>query len=61
MTCDISELLGYERIIYGVIGGQKLIAKTNADDTISDNAIYRFAINKNKIHLFDPETGLIVY
>ena len=61
MTCDISELLGYERIIYGVIGGQKLIAKTNADDTISDNAIYRFAINKNKIHLFDTETGLLVY
>lgn len=60
MTCDITELLGYERIIYGVIGEQKLIAKTSADNDVFETVNYGFTINKNKIHFFDAETTLIV-
>lgn len=56
MTCDISELLGYERIIYGYIGTQKFIVKTGADENIKEGENYLFKINKNKIHFFDKET-----
>lgn len=61
MTCDMTELLGYERIIYGTIGGQKLIAKTSVDEDVKEAQTYGFAINKNKIHLFDEKTGMLVY
>lgn len=56
MTCDISELLGYERIIYGYIGAQKFIVKVGADETVKENESYSFKINKSKIHFFDKET-----
>lgn len=61
MPCDLSELLGYERIIYGYIGGQRFIAKTNADDLIENNKIYNFAVNKNKVHFFDKQTTNAIF
>ena len=61
MPCDLSELLGYERIIYGYIGGQRFIAKTNADDLIENNKIYNFTVNKNKAHFFDKQTTNAIF
>lgn len=56
MACDISELLGYERLIYGYIGNQKIITKTKVENTVQSGCLYKFSINMNKVHFFDVKT-----
>lgn len=61
MLCDLTELLGAERIIYGYIGGQKFIIKTNADNVIESGTTYAFKINRKKIHFFDGESQKAIF
>ena len=57
LECDLSELLGHERIVYAFINEDKVIIKINAKREIKqgDNAEYCFDLDA--IHLFDEETG----
>ena len=56
IECDVAELLGHETIVYGYIGGQRVVIKTSSANEISqgDKLIYQF--DMNKIHFFDPTT-----
>ena len=56
IECDVAELLGHETIVYGYIGGQRVIIKTSSANEISqgDKLIYQF--DMNKVHFFDPTT-----
>ena len=56
IECDVAELLGHETIVYGYIGGQRVVIKTSSANEISqgDKLIYQF--DMNKVHFFDPTT-----
>ena len=57
LECDLSELLGHERIVYAYINEDRVIIKINAKREIKqgDNAEYCFDLDA--VHLFDEETG----
>lgn len=56
IECDVAELLGHETIVYGYIGGQRVVIKTSSANEINqgDKLIYQF--DMNKVHFFDPTT-----
>lgn len=56
IECDVVELLGHETIVYGYIGGQRVVIKTSSANEINqgDKLIYQF--DMNKVHFFDPTT-----
>ena len=56
LTCDISELLGRELIIYSLVGEEKIVIKTsNRDDIVSED-VNDYVLDLDRIHFFDPET-----
>ena len=56
LTCDISELLGHERIVYTYIGEDRLVIKINAKRDIKQGDIAKYCFDLDAIHLFDEET-----
>lgn len=56
IECDVAELLGHETIVYGYIGGQRVVIKTSSANEINqgDKLIYQF--DMNKVYFFDPTT-----
>ena len=56
LTCDISELLGQELIIYSYVGDTKIVIKTTMVDEIKNGEIKRYCIDLDRIHFFDKET-----
>ena len=58
IKCDLSELLGHELIIYGLLGNQKITINTSAINDIKQHTSNMFALNTNKMHFFDKETTM---
>ncbi|MGI6713834.1 MAG: ABC transporter ATP-binding protein [Bacilli bacterium] len=56
LTCDISELLGRELVIYNQIGDQRIIIKTTKRDDIVSDSKEKYVLDLSLIHFFDPET-----
>ncbi|MCQ2742476.1 MAG: hypothetical protein MJ239_04175 [Bacilli bacterium] len=56
VACDVAELLGYERIIYGNVDKQKLTIKINAKYGVAIGEKKKYVYDVDKIHFFDPET-----
>ena len=56
LTCDISELLGHERIIYTYMGEDRLVIKINAKRDIKQGDVAKYCFDLDAIHLFDEET-----
>ena len=54
---DVSELLGKELIIYGLIGEQKISINTNTLTKASDFEKLKFNFNLSKAYLFDSKTN----
>ena len=54
---DLAELMGAEVYLYLVMGEQKLIARTPGGYTGRAGDTAKLAINMDKLHLFDKETG----
>lgn len=50
---EVSELLGHESILHGTVGGQKLIAKVNVDETVASHSEVTFKLETDKIYFFD--------
>ena len=54
LTCDLSELLGNERVVYAYLKeGEKITIKTNAKYNIKQNDKNLYVFELKKIHLFD--------
>ncbi|MBQ7996018.1 MAG: ATP-binding cassette domain-containing protein [Bacilli bacterium] len=56
MTCDLSELLGQELIIYNYIGDTKVVVKTSAIDSIEMGEAKEYCLDMDRIHFFDAES-----
>ena len=55
-VCDFAELLGYERIIYTYLNGQKFILKTSIKSEVESGQDVVFNFNMNNLYFFDVET-----
>lgn len=53
---ELVEMMGAERYVYITIEGNKIVARVNSTSKENIGDIVRFAINKDKIYLFDKET-----
>ncbi len=56
MTCDLSELLGHELIIYDYLGDTRIVVKTTAIDEIKNGEEKDYCLDLDRIHFFDKET-----
>ena len=57
LKCDISELLGHERIVYAFLDEeQKITIKVNAKYDVMAGDERNYVFNLKKIHLFDEIT-----
>ncbi|MDY5251609.1 MAG: sn-glycerol-3-phosphate ABC transporter ATP-binding protein UgpC [Erysipelotrichaceae bacterium] len=54
---EVIELLGHEFVLHGKIHGQNVQAKISARDEVKAHEEIEIAIDMNKIHFFDVETG----
>lgn len=53
---DVSELLGNELILHGVLDGQKLLARVNARYDIKNHSKFRLTMDLEKVHFYDIES-----
>lgn len=56
IECDVAELLGHETIVYGYIGGQRVVIKTSSANEINQGNKLIYQFDMNKVHFFDPTT-----
>ena len=56
LTCDISELLGNELIIYNYVGDTKVLVKTSMVDDLNTGDVKEYRLDLDRIHFFDKET-----
>ena len=56
LTCDLSELLGQELIIYSYINNTRVVIKTTTVDEIKNGEEKEYALDLDRIHFFDKET-----
>ena len=56
LTCDISELLGHELILYNYIGNLRLVVRTTAVDEMKHDEACEYALDMDRIHFFDKDT-----
>ena len=56
LTCDISELLGNELIIYNYVGETKVLVKTSMVDDLNTGDVKQYRLDLDRIHFFDKET-----
>ena len=54
---DTQELLGRELIIYGKVGEEKIIIKTNSAYVIKDNEPFDYCLDLGKVIFFDQSSG----
>ena len=58
IPCDFCELLGHEKIVYGVIDKQKLTIKIPAKYQINTGDAVTFCFDNNKVLFFDRESTI---
>ena len=56
LTCDISELLGQELIIYNYAGANRIVVKTTTVDEMKNGDVKEYVIDLDRVHFFDKET-----
>ena len=61
LNCDVTELLGYEQVVYGDISGQRVIMITSESNNIDSENALNISFDMSKIHFFDPETTNRIY
>ena len=57
LECDLSELLGHERIVYSVLGDEKVIIKIGAKWNIKQGEVKDYVLNLGGIHIFDEDSS----
>ena len=56
LTCDISELLGHELILYNYVGAMRFVVKTTVIDEMKNGEVHDYVLDLDRIHFFDKET-----
>ena len=56
IKCDICELLGYEKIVYGNLDKQRLTIKISAKYNIQPSSVNQYCFDEDKMLFFDPES-----
>ena len=59
-TIEVVELLGSESLLYMMLEGTLFVAKVKPRFNIYVGDVMRFALNPNKVHVFDKETENVV-
>lgn len=59
-TVEVVELLGSESLIYMMLEGSLFIAKVKPRSNIYVGDVMRFAIDPNKVHIFDKDTENVI-
>jgi multiple sugar transport system ATP-binding protein len=57
-TADVVEYLGNEELIHVNAGGQDIVAVVGSEHRVKPGDALQMRIPLDKVHLFDPETGL---
>jgi len=57
---DVLEKLGAEDTAYLVVGDQPMIATLDPDHTVAMGSVSRFAMDQDKIHVFDAKTEVAI-
>jgi len=60
VNIDLAELMGAEIYLYGSCNGFNLISKVLAKDSPKAGAMAKLAIDCTHLHLFDPESGMVI-
>lgn len=58
--CDVVELLGYELILHGKLGEQRVVFRTSAKHEIHPHDEVTILFNQDNLHFFDPETTNVI-
>ena len=56
LTCDISELLGHELILYNYIENLRFVIKTTMVDEMKHGEVSDYCLDMDRIHFFDKDT-----
>ncbi|MBO4327538.1 MAG: TOBE domain-containing protein, partial [Clostridia bacterium] len=56
LPIDVVELLGSESLLYMTLEGFLFIARVKPRSNVYVGDVMRFAIDPNKVHIFDKET-----
>ena len=56
LTCDISELLGHELILYNYLGDTRIVVKTTVVDEMKNGEVRDYVVDLDRIHFFDKDT-----
>ena len=56
LTCDISELLGHELILYNYLGDTRIVVKTTVVDEMKNGEVRDYVVDLDRIHFFDKNT-----
>ena len=59
-TVDVSEMMGAEIYLYLEYKGNKMTARVAPTSKAKNGDTVRVAFDKNKVHVFDPETELTI-
>lgn len=57
---EVSELMGSEVYLYIEYKGYKMTCRVNPTTTARAGSVVKMAMNTKKLHLFDPETELVI-
>ena len=60
LKADLAEMMGSEVYIYSSINDKEIIAKVRSDTNISSGDSIKLYIDTEKVHLFDPESELLI-
>ena len=60
LRCDISELLGYEKIVYGNLDKQRLTIKIPAKHNVRPNDVNKYCFDTDKVLFFDADTTMVI-
>lgn len=60
LKADLAEMMGSEVYIYSSINDKEIIAKVRSDTNISSGESVKLYIDTEKVHLFDPESELLI-
>ena len=60
VNVDLAELMGAETYLYSNFNGVNLIAKVPPMDNLNPGDVVKLALDCTKLHLFDPETGVVI-
>ena len=56
LQCDLSELLGHERIVYALLGEERIIIKVDAKWNIKQGEEKQYVFNLAHTHIFDEDS-----